>query len=181
MLKGEQLQEKKLNIATGLKEVCPEIKGLCHFQGKSLFNCPYCDGWEMRDRPLLLLAEDATIFHMAKQLYNWSKDLIVYSNGKPLLSDQKKVLESKRMEIIETPVIAFEGRDGLLEQVVFADGRRIQRSGGFIIPKWLPKVDFSRQLGYAVTENGVIVTDTMGRSVIACLYAAGDAAYEEFA
>lgn len=175
---GEQVRAKKLILATGLKEVFPEIKGLHDFYGKSLFNCPYCDGWEWRDRPIVLLSEDSTIFHMAKLLYNWSQDLIVCTNGKPLLSvEDQKVLESKNIRIIETPVVAFEGQNGLLEQVVLADGRRIERSGGFVIPKWQPKADFSKQLEYAMTEYGGIVTDAMGRSTVAGLYAAGDAAY----
>ncbi|WP_088835307.1 NAD(P)/FAD-dependent oxidoreductase [Paenibacillus tyrfis] len=178
MKTGERVRTKKLIMATGLKEVFPEIDGLYDFYGKSLFNCPYCDGWEWRDRPMFLLAEEPVILHMAKLLYNWSQDLIVCTNGKPLLSvEERKMLEAKHIQVIESPVVAFEGQNGLLEQIVLADGSRMKRSAGFVIPKWQPKADFSKQLGYAVTENGGIATDAMGRSTIAGLYAAGDAAY----
>ncbi|WP_289142716.1 NAD(P)/FAD-dependent oxidoreductase [uncultured Brevibacillus sp.] len=175
---GEQVQAKKLIIAAGLKEIFPEIKGLQDFYGKSLFNCPYCDGWEWRDQPIFLLSEDPSIFHMAKLLYHWSQDLIVCTNGKSVLStENQKVLESKNIRIIETPVVAFEGQNGMLEQVILEDGRRIERSGGFVIPKWEAKVDFLKQLEYAQTEFGGIATDAMGRSTVAGLYAAGDTAY----
>lgn len=178
MKTGERVRTKKLIMATGLKEVFPEIGGLHDFYGKSLFNCPYCDGWEWRDRPLVLLTEEPVILHMAKLLYNWSRDLIVCTNGKPLLSaEERRMLEAKHIQVIDTPVVAFEGQNGLLEQMVLADNRRIKRSAGFVIPKWQPRVDFSEQLGYAVTEFGGIATDPMGRSTVAGLYAAGDAAY----
>ncbi|WP_028611425.1 NAD(P)/FAD-dependent oxidoreductase [Paenibacillus harenae] len=176
---GDRVRAKKLIMATGLKEVFPTIDGLHDFYGKSLFNCPYCDGWECRDRPIILIAEEPVILHMAKLLYNWSQDLIVCTNGKPLLStEERMMLETKQIRIIDdTPISAFEGKNGQLKQIVLADGRRIERSAGFVIPKWQAKVDFSKELGYAVTEFGGITTDTMGRSTIAGLYAAGDAAY----
>jgi len=178
MKTGERVRTKKLIMATGLKEVFPEIDGLYDYYGKSLFNCPYCDGWEWRDRPIFLLTEEPVILHMAKLLYNWSQDLIVCTNGKPLLTtEERKMLESKNIQVIETPVVAFEGQNGLLEQIVLADGHRIKRNAGFVIPKWQPRADFSKQIGYAVTDFGGIATDAMGRSAIAGLYAAGDAAH----
>jgi thioredoxin reductase len=177
MKTGERVRTRKLIIATGLKEVFPKIEGLNDFYGRSLFNCPYCDGWEWRDRPIFLLTEEPVIFHMAKLLYNWSQDLVVCTNGKPMLTtEERNILETKHIQVIETPVVAFEGMNGLLEQIVLADGRRIKRSAGFAIPKWQVKADFSKQLGYVVNECGGIVTDAMGRSTISGLYAAGDAA-----
>lgn len=178
MKTGERVGAKKLIVATGLKEVFPEIDGLHDFYGKSLFNCPYCDGWEWRDRPIFLLAEEPVILHMAKLLYNWSQDLMVCTNGKPLLSaEERKMLESKHIQVIETPVVGFKGKNGQLEKIILADGRSMERSAGFVIPQWQPRADFSKQLEYAVTEYGGIATDAVGRSTVPGLYAAGDAAY----
>jgi thioredoxin reductase len=175
---GAYMQARKVILATGLKEVFPGIEGFHKFYGKSLFNCPYCDAWEMRDQPLAVISEDPGIFHMTKLLYNWSKDLIVCTNGHALLTvEQKNLLGSKGIRIIETPIAAFYGQNGLLEQVHFTDDTNIERSGGFITPKWLPKAEFVEQLGYDITEYGGIVTDTGGRSTVTGLYAAGDAAY----
>ncbi|MFD2170336.1 NAD(P)/FAD-dependent oxidoreductase [Tumebacillus lipolyticus] len=177
-LAGESAQARKLIVAAGLKEIFPDIEGLHDFYGKSLFNCPFCDGWELRDQPLVIVSEDARVFHLTKMLYNWSKDLIVCTNGHaPFTEEQKNLLESKGIQLIETPVEAFEGQDGLLEQVRFADGTSILRSGGFIGPKWVAKAAFANRLGYETTNHGGIVADEMGRSSVPGLYAAGDAAY----
>ncbi|MCJ8014230.1 NAD(P)/FAD-dependent oxidoreductase [Paenibacillus sp. KQZ6P-2] len=173
---GEELHARKLILATGLKEIFPDIAGLHDFYGKSLFNCPYCDGWELRDQPLVLVSEDSGLMHTAKLLYNWTKDFIVCTNGHaPLKAEEQKLLESKGIRIIETPIAAFSGREGLLERVHFEDGTSVERSGGFIAPKLLPKAAFSSQLGYETNEQGGIATDPMGRSSVAGLYAAGDA------
>lgn len=178
MHSGEQLQARKVILATGLKEVFPEIEGLHDMYGKSLFNCPYCDGWELRDQPLVLVSESPMIFHTAKVVYNWSKDLIICTNGHATLTnDQKELLQSKGITIREQPISAFIGQNGRLEQVRFADGTQIERTGGFVSPSFLPKASFGESLGCAVTELGGIMTDDFGRSTINGLYAAGDASY----
>jgi len=175
---GERVQARKVILATGLKEVFPEIQGLHDFYGKSLFNCPFCDGWELRDKPLIAVSEHPGIFQKAKLLYNWSRDLVVCTNGHNYLeTEQKDVLQSKGIRVIETPIAAFEGQNGNLERVVFTDGSKIERSGGFIVPIWLPKATFSEQLGYKLNKAGGIATDEMGRSSVKGLYAAGDASY----
>src|SRR5690606_33431737 len=47
---NEIYQAKSIIIATGLKERIPEVDKFSDYYGKSLFNCPYCDGWELRDK-----------------------------------------------------------------------------------------------------------------------------------
>jgi thioredoxin reductase len=42
---GEKYQSKTIIISTGLKGVLPNIDNISKFYGKSLFNCPYCAGW----------------------------------------------------------------------------------------------------------------------------------------
>ncbi|OMF37606.1 pyridine nucleotide-disulfide oxidoreductase [Paenibacillus sp. FSL H8-0548] len=178
MQSGEHVQARKVILATGLKEVFPEIEGFYALYGKSLFNCPYCDGWELRDQPLVIVSESPMIFHFVKVVYNWSKDLIVCTNGHATLTnDQKELLLSKGITIREEPISAFIGQNGMLEQVRFTDGTQIERTGGFVSPSFLPKALFGESLGCALTEIGGIKTDDFGRSTIHGLYAAGDASY----
>jgi thioredoxin reductase len=63
---GECIQAKKVILATGLKEIHPSVEKLMDYYGKSLFSCSYCDGWELKDRPLIVLSEQPTVFHMVK-------------------------------------------------------------------------------------------------------------------
>ncbi|WP_276356839.1 NAD(P)/FAD-dependent oxidoreductase [Cohnella caldifontis] len=176
---GETIQARKTILAAGLKEEFPEIPGLRDFYGRSLFNCPYCDGWELRDQPLVLLSEDERAAHMAKILYNWSRDLIICTNGRrPLTEERIGKLASRGIRVIETPVTELYGQSGKLEQVRFADGSRIERTGGFVTPKWIPKASsFAEQLGCETTDLGAIRTDAMGKTGVPGLFAAGDAAY----
>jgi thioredoxin reductase len=173
--RDEPIQSRKLLIAAGLKEILPDIPGLKELYGKSLFYCPYCDGWELRDRPLIVVSENPSVYHMAKLLYNWSRDLVICTNGRSILTDeQKQLLASRNIIVLEQTVAAFHGSEGKLRQVEFTDGSLIDRTGGFVTPQWLPYAAF-QGLGYETTESGGIVTDGMGKSTVPGLFAAGEA------
>lgn len=175
---GELVHARKIILATGLREVFPEIEGIRDFYGKSLFNCPFCDGWELRDQPMVIVSDQPSVLHKAKLLLNWSQDLIICTHGSSLLTaDHREQLAAHDIKIIDTPIAAFTGRNGLLEQVHFTDGSAIVRSGGFIDPVQLPNARFHEALGYQTTNNGGIVTDAAGRTTAAGVYSAGDSAY----
>lgn len=175
---GLRIQARKLILATGVKEIFPEIEGFYPLYGKSLFNCPYCDGWEQRDQPLIVVSESPSVFHTAKLLLNWSKDLIVCTNGQASLTEEQKTkLQLKGVVVMEQPVTAFVGRNERLELVRFEDGTEIPRTGGFVMPKFVQSASFGESLGCEKTELGGIRTDEKGRSSIPGVYAAGDASY----
>ncbi|WP_248931014.1 NAD(P)/FAD-dependent oxidoreductase [Paenibacillus hamazuiensis] len=173
-----RVQARKLILATGVKEIFPDIEGFYPLYGKSLFNCPYCDGWELRDQPLVVVSELPTFFHSAKLLFNWSKDLVVCTNGRaPLTDEQKKQLQAKGIVVMEQRIAAFVGQNGRLEHVRFADGTEIPRAGGFVIPRFVQSVPFAEQLGCETTPIGGIATDEWGQTHIPGLFVIGDAAY----
>ncbi|MDQ0495429.1 NAD(P)/FAD-dependent oxidoreductase [Paenibacillus brasilensis] len=175
---GIRVQARKLVLATGLKEIFPEIEGFYPLYGKSLFNCPYCDGWELRDQPLVLVSELPAVYHTAKLLLNWSQDLVVCTNGQASLSDeQKERLQSKGIVVMEQPVAAFIGQHGQLEHVRFTDGTKLPRVGGFVTPQLVQSASFGEQLGCERMESGGIKTDGAGRTSIPGVYAAGDSSY----
>ncbi|MBE0597952.1 MAG: NAD(P)/FAD-dependent oxidoreductase, partial [Desulfuromonadales bacterium] len=49
---GQRFLSRLLLLATGIVDHLPQIDGLLEFYGRSVFHCPYCDGWENRDQPL---------------------------------------------------------------------------------------------------------------------------------
>lgn len=115
---------------------------------------------------------------MAKLLYSWSKDLVICTNGRTVLStEQKQILKSRNIKVVEQAVSAFIGHEGQLRQVEFADGSRIERTGGLITPEFETKAFLNESFSFEKNELGGISTDEWGRSSVPGLYAAGDAAY----
>ncbi len=101
---------------------------------------------------------------------------VICTNGRNVLTDeQKQVLSSRNIIVSEQTVAAFHGNEGKLQQVEFIDGSRIDRTGGFVTPQWLPQATFCKSLGYEMTDLRGILTDAAGKSSIPGLFAAGEA------
>ena len=174
----ERYQSKTIIIATGLKDVLPNIENISDYYGKSLFHCPYCDGYELRDKPLVvIIGEQVQGFHFIQTIYNWSKDLVVCTNNGEAFqnSEQKTLLENKGIKIIESNIKNFEGKNGQIEKIVFENGESVLRKGGFVMPQLIQASDFGKQLGCQYNPLGGIVVDSFGRTNIQGVYAAGDA------
>jgi len=175
--KKERYESKTIIISTGLKDVLPSIDNIHDYYGKSLFHCPYCDGWELRNKPLvIIIGEQAQGFHFIQTIYNWSKDLIVCTNGDLFEnSGQKRFLNNKGIRIIEYKIKKFVGKNGQMEKVVFENGESASRRGGFVTPQMIQASDFGKQLGCKYNSLGGIAVDSFGRTNIKGIYAAGDA------
>jgi thioredoxin reductase len=173
----ELYQSKTIIISTGLKDVLPDIENIADYYGKSLFNCPYCDGWELRDKPLVVIIEEQKQgFHFIQTVYNWSKDIVVCTNGKSILnSEQKCLIQNKGIKIIENKIKNFEGKDGQMERIIFENGDSIIRKGGFVLPQPIQASDFAKKLGCEYNSLGGISVDFYGRTNVQGVYAAGDA------
>lgn len=133
---GEYFAEKII-LATGIQEEYPQVPEINKYYGKSLFSCPYCDGWELRDQPLIVIAENENAAHHAgKLIYNWSENLLVATNGQEISQPIKNDLERKGRMVITEPIKKLDGENGYLKKVVFASGFEITRNGGFIAPSF---------------------------------------------
>jgi thioredoxin reductase len=90
---NELYQSKNIIISSGLKDVLPNIENISDYYGKSMLNCPYCDGWELRDKPLVVIIDDQVQgFHFIQtDFYNWSKYLVVCTMASPFKTLSKNV------------------------------------------------------------------------------------------
>ncbi|MNH72489.1 Thioredoxin reductase [compost metagenome] len=173
---GAVYHTKKLLLATGLKEVLPDIPGIQEYYGSSIFSCPYCDGWELRDQPLAIISDDEVhARHLMVILWNWSRQLLVCTNGKYSLSlEFKEALGRKKIPFNEHRIINLAGHGGQLERITFSNHEEAVLTGGFITPECFQSTEFGEALGCAKDHTGGILTDEFGRTSIPGIYAAGD-------
>lgn len=165
---------EKIMLATGIQEEFP-LSQIKQYYGKSLFSCPYCDGWELRDQPLAIIAEDDEhIIHMTKLVFNWSKDLIVFTNGHQLSNKVRNDFASKKIKVFGEVIKKLHGDNGHLESIELESGENILRSGGFVVPSFYRPNQFAEQLNCLVDENGGIITDGAGRTTVYGIYIAGE-------
>lgn len=170
-------QSRNIIISSGLKDVLPNTENISDYYGKSLFNCPYCYGWELRDKPLVVVIDDQVQgFHFIQTICNWSKDLVVCTNGKPFQnSEQKRLIHNKGIKIMENKIRNFVGENGKMEKINFENGESVDREGGFVLPQLVQSSNFAKQLGCEYNPLGGISAYSYGRTNIQGVYAAGDA------
>lgn len=165
---------EKIILSTGIQEVffIPSIR---NYYGKSLFSCPYCDGWEQRDKPLVVIAEkEDHVLHLTKLVYNWSQDLVVLTNGLELSKEGAAELERRDIKIISERIKSLIGNDGYLEKIEFESGETLERSFGFVAPTYYRPNKFAEKLGCEIHENGKVITDGVGRTTEENIYIAGE-------
>ncbi|MFF2092867.1 NAD(P)/FAD-dependent oxidoreductase [Paenibacillus sp. NPDC058174] len=174
---GDRYEARTVILATGLKEQLPAIPEISDYYGRSLFSCPYCDGWELKDQPLVIITDTAEhAFHMGMTVYQWSRDLVICMNGSEQLdSGQAEKLRSKGIQVYEQRIKGLAGREGKLAGVILEDGTELKRSGGFVTSEWAHTLPFAEMLGCELNEHGGIAADDFGRTNVDGLYAAGDA------
>ena len=162
-------------IATGLTEVMPVLPSLRTFYGTSVHSCMECDAYEYADRPIALIGETDDLAYRATLLSQWSRDLIVFTNGVAEISAaDETALAARGVTVERRPVADLAGDRTGLTGVTLADGETIPREGAFMRPVYAPKLDYAAGLGLDVDADGCLVTDGSTRTSVPGVYAAGD-------
>jgi thioredoxin reductase len=173
---GDCLSSRKLLLATGVVDDVPEIEGLAEFYGSSVFHCPYCDGWEMRDQPLAVYGRGENGAGLALELILWSRDLVLCTDGPSQLSEQQlQRLTKHNIPVNENKIAGLEGSAGKLERIVFANGDSLPRRAMFFSTGQRQGSDLALRLGCELTEQGSVKTGDYEETKIPGLYVAGDA------
>ncbi|MFM1653802.1 NAD(P)/FAD-dependent oxidoreductase [Brevibacillus sp. B_LB10_24] len=174
---GKTFESKKVLFAVGMKDRPLDIPGLAEVYGKSAFVCPYCDGWELRDEPLVVINKGAELMHFAPLISGWSNRFTICTNGPDELTDtQREELLRHRVPLFESPIQSIDSNDGIVRQVVLVDRTTIPCRGIFFKPELVPGSDLPRAIGCHLTDTGMVVVDDFGKTNVPGVYSAGDAA-----
>jgi len=174
---ADAVRARRVVLATGMAYVPPAVPGLPELWGGSVFHCPFCHGWEVRDRPLAVLGRTTMTAFQAGLLAGWSDDVVVLTDGPPAFDDDaREALARRGLRVDERPVRALRAADGALAAVVFADGSELPREGLMVHAPLRPRDDLATQLGLETTALGAVKVDGRGAASVPGVFAAGDGA-----
>jgi thioredoxin reductase len=172
---GSREQARKILFATGVKDHLPPITGMDDLFGAGVFHCPYCDGWEARDKAIAILANGETALHFGKLLHALTNDLVLCTNGASEISEaDMHRFDELGIRIITTPVAHINMTDAGLEGLTFADGTHLERDVIFLKPAQSQSSPLLAKLGCAFTDGGYVKVDEQGKTNVAGIFAAGD-------
>ncbi|MBK8026661.1 MAG: NAD(P)/FAD-dependent oxidoreductase, partial [Chloroflexi bacterium] len=174
---GSTLRARTVLLATGLRDDLPRLEGIDGLWGKSVFHCPYCDGYEVRGRAVAVYGVDNTALHQVMLLRNLTDHLtLCAAEGWTLTGEQRKKVVRHGIRMIEQPIVSFEHEGAQIQAIHFADSTTMTVDALFVRPKTTHRTSFAQDLGCTIDERNVIQVDILGRTTVEGVYAAGDIA-----
>jgi thioredoxin reductase len=164
-----------LLIATGVIDDLPGIPGLDACYGRSIFHCPYCDGWEWRDRPMAVFGYGVGAAGLALALKTWSGDIVLCTHGGRCPRSTRERLARNAIQVRTERIASFEHDQGLLRAIRFASGDPLARDVMFFSTGQHPQSDLAIRLGCTLNTRGTVKTGTLCDTNVPHLFVAGDA------
>jgi len=174
---GGRLKARRLLLATGAVDELPDIPGARERWGRDFLHCPYCHGWEVRDRAIGVLATDAASVDHAHLLRQWSDDVVFFTHTQAVGDVERTGLNARGVRVVDGRVARLSVVGDRLDAVELEDGRAIPRAAVFIRPTLRPQDDgLALALGCDTDEGGFVRADGSGRTSARGVWVAGNAA-----
>jgi thioredoxin reductase len=183
---GALVRARKLLLATGVVDELPDKPGFEELWGRGVYHCPYCHGWEVRDKPLAVLNSGEGAAARAAFIRNWSRDLVLLTDGPANLNEEgRRTLHALDILVKEERISYLEGEPdgaagGILRRIHFEDGSALEREGLFYVPPQRQSSELAKMLGCEIVAMGqapagVKSDPTTRETTVAGVYVAGDA------
>lgn len=177
---GRTVRARRLLVATGLVDELPELPGLRERWGRDVVHCPYCHGWEVRDRAIGVLGSGPMSVHQALLFRQWSGDVTYFAHTRPPTGEQGEQLAARGIPVVSGAVASVEVDGDRLTGVRLADGTVVAREVVAVATRMVARVGFLAGLGLLPVPHpaGVgehLPADPTGRTEVPGVWVAGNA------
>ena len=178
---GRAVRARRVLVATGLRDVLPDIPGLAQHWGHSVVHCPYCHGWEVRDEPIGILAVGPASIHHALLFRQLTDDLVYFTRDTELDEDTRARFAARNIRVVDTPVAEVRSDENGITGVRLADGQVVPRRVLAVATTMLARTDGldGLQLPIENLPGGIgrrFVTGMAGSTDVPGVWVAGNAA-----
>lgn len=163
-------------LATGVRDMLPDIPGIAEAWGREIAHCPFCHGHEFAGRRVALLGAGPQTSHLAGMLAGIVGELVALADGEPLEPDVAGRLDGLGVPVRANSVVAVE-RTAPGLRILLSGGESLDVDGMFVATQMSQAAPFAEQLGLALLPSGSVEIDPMGRTSVPGVYAAGDMAH----
>jgi len=177
---GGRVAARRLLVTTGLIDELPDVPGVREGWGHDVLHCPYCHGWEIRDRPVGILGTGPITFHQTSLFRQWTSDLVLFTHTAPALTDeQAEQLAARGIRVVAGTVDSLQRVDGRLTGVRLSDGTVVAREAVVVAPRFVARSEVLASLGLRPTAHPLgigefIAADPTGLTDIPGVWVAGN-------
>ena len=182
---GRTLQARRVLVSTGLLDELPDVPGVAERWGRDVLHCPYCHGWETRDRPIGILATGPSAVEEALLLRQWSADVTLFLHDQPSPDEEElERLAARGVGVVPGAVDSLVIDDDRLTGVRLRSGEVVPRESVVVTPRPLVRADVLAPLGLQATlqddghqvTGGFVATGEAGATEVPGLYVSGNVA-----
>ncbi|MCM3239744.1 NAD(P)/FAD-dependent oxidoreductase [Heyndrickxia oleronia] len=174
---GKEIVGKRLLLATGIMDRLPSFPEIYPCLGVSVFVCPDCDGYEVRNEKTIVIGSGDVGANMALTLSYWTNEIMYINHEKKEVSEQKQIqLRSKKIIYHEETIDTFMAKGSQFKGVVLKDGTKIECEYAFVaLGGNEVRSQLASKLGVELHANKHILTDSRTKMTnIKHVWAAGD-------
>jgi thioredoxin reductase/SAM-dependent methyltransferase len=178
---GHCLVARRVLAASGLVDELPDVPGLAPHWGRDVIHCPFCHGFEVRDRRIVQLVTHPTGLHTAALFRQLTTRLTVVLHGQfDVDAAELDTLRAAGVDVVSGPVRrVLAGDDGRVAAVELGDHTRIDADAVAVGPRFRVRAEPFAPLGLKPTAHPsglgeVLATDASGATAVPGVYAAGN-------
>jgi len=176
---GDIVHARIALIATGVRDNVPVIPGVDACYGQTIHHCPYCDGWEHRDKTIVVLGRGTAGAGLSLSLKTWTSHIILCTNGPTRLrTADRRRLTDEGIAIHRAAIARVEHEGPCVRAIVYTNGSRVPCDAVFFVSTWAQQCDLAKDLGCEMTGRGTVRTDHLGQTRVPGLYVVGDASFD---
>ncbi|MGH3094478.1 MAG: FAD-dependent oxidoreductase [Streptosporangiales bacterium] len=181
LVDGHCIIARRVIAATGLVDELPDIDGLAEHWGRGVIHCPFCHGFEVRDRRLVQIVTHSMGLHPTSLFRQLSDQLTVVLHDRIDVDDSElDALRAAGVGIQHGPVSRIvTDADGYVAAVELADDERIDADAVVVGPRFRARAEPFTSLGLRPVAHPTglgdfVETDATGATAVPGLYAAGN-------
>ena len=170
-------EARRLLLATGLRDLTPDCPGFREFYGWSVFHCPDCDGYEVKDKRVAVLAYDKNAAGFTQNLLTWTRHITLLTDQREISNDDEAELTALDIAVRTDAVVGLEGDKSTkqLQRVVFAEGEPLECDALFFNLGTELATNFHEALGCRLDPDcGLLWVDETQQTSVEGVYGAGD-------
>jgi len=173
---GRTFGARRILIATGLRDILPEIPGFDQFYGTSIWHCPDCDGPGIADKKVGVIGWGRSIAAYCMYMLTWTENLTILTHGHPpdMEEPAKAALERWNIPVQEAVIERLEGEGGQIQRVVYHGGETEGFDALFFHIASGPGSTIPADLGCEADLDGILEVDKEHQTTVPGVYAAGD-------
>jgi thioredoxin reductase len=174
---GDELTCRRLVLAFGVRDRLPDISNVADFYGGSVFHCPDCDGYEVRDRRIGVIGSGKRVAGLALELLQWSEHVTIFVDGQEhdWTNEIVDKLREHAIGVVNAKIAELCGNDGLLTAAKLATGDEVELDAIFFTLGVERSCDLAEQLGCESAEAQLcLAVDEHRQTTVPGVYAIGD-------